>query len=679
MANLTNIENFRWWLSLVSPTNLEDNQFEVLTNMYYNKDKRLQTRRWIKNFWGAVADSVVLINACDATTNFAVADDATTLALWTAIRWANSVSFMIDVSNSGNDYATLTNASLWSIDISWDKGYLAFWLYVPSAFNTNLTNVKVRLGSDSSNYYEWTLWTLTEASNNFIKLSYSGASTTWSPVDTTIDYFRLQVTYSASYTDKSWLLIDSIYSYSNTTITPISSYFFFQNDTDSTRSAFCTVWTNMFLYNETTTTWEVIKTWLTEFESDNTTRARWSFAVYLNKVYMCNGLDSYTEWNWTTFADQWAQPKCRYLRYMADSIYWAWQDTNPSTIYATTAWAGDARTLNANSLKVWGDELWRINGILDLWSLLLVFKNKKIYSVAWDLASSSAIDSQNGWYCHRAIKNVENAIMYYNDAWIDRVKPRSWLSWASALASEPLANDLRKLLDLISAPQRNNNAWWYNTTLNNYYFSFDTWNDSIPDKTLVYSSLVWWWSQYNYPALYDYWFYINSSWVYSYLIASANWGQMYEIETWFTDFDLAISTELKTKQWDFWNTWQWKTFDLVDIAGYKNEWSEIPIEVIVDWEIVSTSILDDTFINVTWWSITIWSKPIWDYSIWWWSWSDTDIDLYSYLIRVPMYASWSTIQIRMYSETNPNVWTVDRMSISREDETIDLFTTANIG
>jgi len=125
---ITNIENFRGGLSLVDPSNLEDNEFEVLTNMYYNKDKRIQTRRGVTTFGDAI-------------------------------------------------------------------------------------------GSD-----------------------------------------------------------------------PISSYFFFQNDTTWVRIALCTSWTQMYKFNEGTNAWVSIKTWLTEFEADGTTRTRWSFAVYLNVVYMCNGI-----------------------------------------------------------------------------------------------------------------------------------------------------------------------------------------------------------------------------------------------------------------------------------------------------------------------------------------------------------------------------------------------------
>jgi len=36
MSNTVSIENFIWWLSLLEPTNIADNQFELLNNFLYN-------------------------------------------------------------------------------------------------------------------------------------------------------------------------------------------------------------------------------------------------------------------------------------------------------------------------------------------------------------------------------------------------------------------------------------------------------------------------------------------------------------------------------------------------------------------------------------------------------------------------------------------------------------------
>jgi hypothetical protein len=52
--------------------------------------------------------------------------------------------------------------------------------------------------------------------------------------------------------------------------------------------ALCTAGTDMYKYDEGTSTWNSIKSGLTQYEADGTTLTRWSFAVYLNIVYCCN-------------------------------------------------------------------------------------------------------------------------------------------------------------------------------------------------------------------------------------------------------------------------------------------------------------------------------------------------------------------------------------------------------
>jgi len=514
--SLVNIENFYWGLSLVESSNIEDNQFETLTNMFYNKDKRIQTRRGIANFGNAI-------------------------------------------------------------------------------------------GSE-----------------------------------------------------------------------PITSYFFFQRDDTWARMALCTAWEVMYEYNEWTSDWDSIKTWLTEFETDGTTRTRWSFAVYKNVVYMCNWIDDYASYNWTTYTVYASMPNVRYLKFMQERIFGAWDDSNPSTLYYTDALPTDWTVLNANLVVVGWDELGRINWLLDLWQVILAFKSKKIYSINVATPSATQIDSQNGWYSHRTFKSVENAILYYNDTWVDRVKARSWVSWASALASEPLTADLRSLTEKITPNSYNYSIWEYISPLNNYYFTFDATDDRIPETTLVYSTLTWAWSKYDLPAINDYGYYIDSDWEYHYLAASANWGQMYEIESGFQDFWLAIPSEIKTKKWDFWDSTMWKTFDSVDVIWLKNLWSTITVEVLIDWEVASSSTIDDTFTTWASSSLTIWNTPIWVKTIGWWVGTWEDIDLFQYLIRIPMVYSWPNIQVRMYSEDNPNVWTLDKIRINYQNESLDIFPEANI-
>lgn len=173
--------------------------------------------------------------------------------------------------------------------------------------------------------------------------------------------------------------------------------------------------------------------------------------------------------------------------------------------------------------------------MLDVGQLILVFKNKKVYSISVSANTSTPIDSQNGGFSHRCIQNVENGIIYYNDSGIDYLKQRSGVSGSAGIQSDPLSNDLSSLLEEITPYSYNYSCGTYIPTIANYYFSFDTGSDRIPDKTLVRSSLTAGWSQYELPAMNDYGYYIDSSGVYHYLIASANGGQMYEIEKGFND------------------------------------------------------------------------------------------------------------------------------------------------
>jgi hypothetical protein len=90
---------------------------------------------------------------------------------------------------------------------------------------------------------------------------------------------------------------------------------------------------------------------------------------------------------------------------------------------------------------------------------------------------------------------------------------------------------VRELTKLIEERQYNSCASKYIKALNNYYFSFDTNNDNVPDTHLVYNSAVSAWTQYVMPPLYDYGEYMDDNQAPQYLFASASGGQMFEFET----------------------------------------------------------------------------------------------------------------------------------------------------
>lgn len=114
---------------------------------------------------------------------------------------------------------------------------------------------------------------------------------------------------------------------------------------------------------------------------------------------------------------------------------------------------------------------------------------------------------------------------------------------------------------------------------------------------------------------------------------------MYEIETGFNDNGVGISTELKTKEWDFGDSTIWKIYDTIDIVGLKNEGSEINVELIVDGEVVSSAIIDDTFANLDSVTRTVGTYPIGVDTTGGGAGTGEEIDLYPYLIRIPAFNS----------------------------------------
>lgn len=452
-----------------------------------------------------------------------------------------------------------------------------------------------------------------------------------------------------------------------------TSLFFFQNDSTFERNLFWIAWDIFYKYKEDNNSWIEIKKWLKELEKDKITRTRWSFAVYKNIVYMCDWVNNYASYDWATYKEYPDQPKFRYLKYMNDTIFWAGDDENPSTLYWMNVWSNDASKLNINVLVVGWDELWRINWIKDFWVAVLVFKNKKIYSVNIAAKTSQAIDAQNWGYSHRSIDWVWQALFYQSDIWIDILKNRELTTWVAWLETQSQTKYLQKITNKIKNRFLNYSLWYYFPELGNYYYSFDTTGDSIADTTLVYSAITNSWSSYDLPSVYDYWFYIDKFWEYHYLIAPNNDWQLLELEKSYNDSWLPIECEIKTKKYDFWESSLLKTFQQVDVTGLKSKKWKIIFEIIVDWELVQSAEIKDQNLITSWESVLLWSKPIWVYSLSSSVNNDKQLPLYRYVARLPLYTAWNDIQIRMYSEEDNFLWTYEGCSIWLDTESFELF------
>jgi len=127
---------------------------------------------------------------------------------------AGSLSFDLDVSQSGNNRATISGTTS-SFDLSayLDHGYFIFWMYIPDS--TYTSSVTLYWGSDSSNY--WSVTATTDAEGNAIadgwnkfSFAWADATKTSSPDESAIDYIRIDLNYTGSQGDDTGYLIDDL-------------------------------------------------------------------------------------------------------------------------------------------------------------------------------------------------------------------------------------------------------------------------------------------------------------------------------------------------------------------------------------------------------------------------------------------------------------------------------------
>lgn len=126
-----------------------------------------------------------------------------------------SINFDVDVSQSANNRATISNSSLNSKDLSdfEDLGAWVFWIYVPDA--TEFTGVTLYWGSDSSNYWSATVTTDVNGASwadgwNRVAILWNNATKTSSPDVDAIDYIRIDFNYGAGQGDDTDFRIDDL-------------------------------------------------------------------------------------------------------------------------------------------------------------------------------------------------------------------------------------------------------------------------------------------------------------------------------------------------------------------------------------------------------------------------------------------------------------------------------------
>jgi len=169
------------------------------------------------------AYSAALVHDCDSLTNNgtwavdATNSDATNLTLDDVEYTQGSAGFNfdIDVSQSGNNRATISTSDMTAIDMSDDENLssLVFDVYIPDV--TYISSFTTYWGDSASAY--WSGSATTEfngnafvAGWNTVKVDWADTTMTGSPDATDIDYIRIDMNYNASQGDDTDFRIDNI-------------------------------------------------------------------------------------------------------------------------------------------------------------------------------------------------------------------------------------------------------------------------------------------------------------------------------------------------------------------------------------------------------------------------------------------------------------------------------------
>lgn len=147
----------------------------------------------------------VIINQVNSITSngtWAVGSSASNLAVDNVNFVASSASLSFDLAASGST-GYLENSTMSQLDLSDDVNQGTFFLYTFLPTASDFTNVILRFGSDSSNYYSVTK-TVNQQNNafnngwNLLAFPWLGATQVGTPVTTAIDYIRVTWTYNGT-------------------------------------------------------------------------------------------------------------------------------------------------------------------------------------------------------------------------------------------------------------------------------------------------------------------------------------------------------------------------------------------------------------------------------------------------------------------------------------------------
>jgi len=156
-------------------------------------------------------------NTLDENGTWSISGDGSALAQDLQIYTEGTGALKFTITGSGGT-TTLVNSDFSALDITsyLTAGWLFLDLQTPSANTTAVTSVRVRIGSDASNYYEVTN-TIRHRGNSILNgwgligFDMSGKTTTGTPDDDAINYCQVVITHAADSSMDGTYRMDNIF------------------------------------------------------------------------------------------------------------------------------------------------------------------------------------------------------------------------------------------------------------------------------------------------------------------------------------------------------------------------------------------------------------------------------------------------------------------------------------
>lgn len=350
--------------------------------------------------------------------------------------------------------------------------------------------------------------------------------------------------------------------------------------------------TNIYKFNTSTLNWDVIKTGLTK-------DLRLCFVTFKDEIYWTNGTDNVMSYNGTTVSEHAGVEKGKYLVVFNDVAYMGCIVNDKSVVYYTNANPVDLKSSFTNYIVIEEDNGQVITGLQFQAGLLLVGKEKSIYSYDVVADKVEILDYSGGVVSHRSWKVVENDTLYLSNRGVYGLIQRKGTT--GSLRALSLTNNLQKIIRGIGNFEIS--CAYYSEKKSNYYLAIDQDAGGRNKGLLVRNTVVGaykptaGWTNYVGINVNDIIEYEDSEGVAHLLGASVFDGQVIELEIGYDDLGTEIHCELDFKEFDFEEPTKHKTFPHVDFEGLSSVNVTAKFKASIDDREISKTFNAATFVD----------------------------------------------------------------------------------